>query len=344
MSATLAAAAAGDVQSTWFRHASVRTMTHAWRDRGRDFDWRFPVEMKPLLGHAAIAGLPLPVRKFINVQAFHKYLHDVCLTETDVVNPVAAAIAYGRSAAVLPGAMAAEAFSVMVDEAFHSYVARLFSLHIAEVTGIESVRMPPRNALLCAYEDVGRGLPPRIVAMAELLCCCLSESNFTKEILVASRLEGYDPAFREIMVDHLADEGRHYGYFRRVLTRYWYGLSEQDRCEFAGLLPAILKTQFSDALDTEFDRRVLLIAGLEEPVVEKCLSDVDSSQLPVCDRPRVRNSLEFLRLCGVLEHDRVRQRLEDEGLLVGQTSTPSPVTSSIEHGARRVRRASVDPG
>ena len=315
MSATPVPVASSEMHSTWFRQASVRTMTHAWRDGGAEFDWRFPVEMKPLLAHAALEDLPLPVRKFINVQAFHKYLHDVCLTETDVVNRASTAIAYGRSAAVLPDAMAAEAFSVIVDEAFHSFVARLFSLHVTEVTGIGPVQMPQRNALVSAYEDVAQGLSPRLVAMAELLCCCLSESTFTKEILVASRLEGYDPTFRSILADHLADEGRHYGYFRRVLAHYWSGLSEEHRHEVAGLLPAILKTYFADVLDNEFDRQVLLAAGIAESVTETCLSDVRNSQEPMRERPRVRNSIEFLRLCGVLEHDGVRQRLAEENLL-----------------------------
>jgi hypothetical protein len=217
---------------------------------------------------------------------------------------------------VLPPDIAAEAFSVVVDEAFHSYVARHFSLHVTKATGIEPIQMPAQNPLVCAYDEVARGMGPEVVAMSQLLCCCLSESTFTKEILAASRLEGYDPAFHEVMVDHLADEGRHYSYFRKVLTLYWDLLAEKERRQAASLLPAILRAYFDETIDHEFDRRVLLAAGIDAGVADRWLEEVRSQGDVLAERPRVRNSIDFLRLCGVLQHPAVQQQLQDAGLLV----------------------------
>lgn len=308
---------ASSVHDVWLQKASVRRQGSMWAESAEPFNWRFPSEMKPLLAHDEFRAQPEAVQKFVNVQAFHKYLHDVCLTETDVVNRVSTDIAYGRSAASLPAEIQAAAFSIIVDEAFHSYVARVFSTHIAEATGIAPVAMPERNPLVRAYDDVVDGSDNQLLAMSQLLCCCLSESTFTKEILSASRLEGYDPAFHSIMVDHLADEGRHYSYFRQVLTLYWQSLSESGREQAATLLPAILETYFDDSLDEDFDRSVLLQAGIDAATIERWLEEVRSQAAPMIDRPRVRNSIDFLRLCGVLQHPVVRQRLQSAGLLAG---------------------------
>lgn len=310
-----ALASTADLHQVWLQKASVRRQGSMWTESKEPFNWRFPSEMKPLLGHEEFRAQPEQVQKFVNVQAFHKYLHDVCLTETDVVNLVSTDIAYGRSAADLPEDVAAAAFSVLVDEAFHSYVARVFSMHITRATGIAPITMPERNPLVCAYDDVANAADDKQKAMSQLLCCCLSESTFTKEILAASRLEGYDPAFHSVMVDHLSDEGRHYGYFRQVLTLYWADLPEEDRRVAASLLPAILHTYFDDSLDERFDREVLAQAGIEPAVADRWVRDVAQASGPVPERPRVRNSIDFLRLCGVLQHPDVHQQLQTAGLL-----------------------------
>jgi len=306
------------IHHVWLQKASVRRQNSMWAEGPELFNWRFPSEMKPLLAHPELLAQPEEVQKFVHVQAFYKYLQDVCLTETDVVNRVSTDIAHGRSAAKLPADLAAAAFSIIVDEAFHSYVARVFSMHITQVTRITPMTMPARNPLVCAYDDVANGRDPQVLAMSQLLCCCLSESTFTKEILSASRLEGYDPTFHGIMLDHLADEGRHYSYFRQVLTLYWDGLSEEARQQAALLLPAILETYFDESLDNAFDREVLIHAGIEPAMADRWIEETRLQEQPITERPRVRNSIDFLKSCGVLQHPVVHQQLLDAGLLKGR--------------------------
>lgn len=307
--------AAAGLHQAWLQKASVRRQGAMWTQSAEPFNWHFPSEMKPLLAHPELLAQPESVQKFVHVQSFHKYLHDVCLTETDVVNRVSTDIAYGRSATALPPDLAAAAFSIIVDEAFHSYVARVFSMHITQSTGIAPIEMPARNALVCAYDDVAHRRDAKMLAMSQLLCCCLSESTFTKEILAASRLEGYDPAFHSVMVDHLADEGRHYSYFRQVLTLYWERLDEEGRLQAASLLPEILATYFDDSLDEAFDRQALIRAGIDAATADRWIDELRGQVPALPDRPRVRNSIGFLKLCGLLQHPAVHQHLRDAGLL-----------------------------
>lgn len=306
---------AAHIDLAWFTKATVHQPCTGIFDEDTAFDWRFPVEMKPLLGHPAMLAQPQSTQRFIHAQAFHKYLHDVCLTETDVVNRVAVDIAYGRSIRVFEAETATEALAILVDEAFHSYMARLFSNKVSLATGIAPIPMPARNALINAYEDIAHDLDDSSAALSRFLCCCLSESTFTKEILVASRLDGYDPGFRRLMEYHLADEGRHYGYFRRALAWVWPRLDESEREMAATLLPAIIATYFDDFDDRTHDRAVLLAAGIDSSMADKMLNDIARQRPALSEAPRLQNSLEFLRLTKVSEHALVRKELIANGLM-----------------------------
>ena len=128
------------------------------------------------------------------------------------------------------------------------------------------------------------------------------------------------------MVEHLSDEGRHYSYFREVLTHYWAGLAEDDRRQAAALLPPILHRYFDDTQDAEFDRQILVLAGLASDIADGWLDEVRAKAAESTNRPRLHNSLEFLRLCGVLEHEAVQERLRTDGLPV-QNFPTKPETS-----------------
>lgn len=297
----------------WFASATVRNV--APPRLPDDYDWTIPAEMRPLLGHPRVAALPTEARRFLSVQTLHKYLHDICLTETDVVNRVAQAIAYNQSAIPFPAETCAQAFSIIVDEAFHSYVARLMSLEVERVTGISPVPLPVDNPLVRAYEQTRVAAGTRWSRAVELLTCCLSESTFTKEILAATRLDHHDPTLHRVLVDHLHDEGRHFTYFRSVLKHYWATISEDERLAVSTFIPQILGIYFDRTIDREFDRALLLETGSSEPEVTAILTEIYGTARANPDEPRLKNSLEFLGLAGVLAHPAVRQSLADHGLL-----------------------------
>lgn len=297
----------------WFEKATVRNM--ACIRLQDDFNWRFPTEMKPLLAHPLVQRLPEETYRFLNIQSFYKYLHDVCLTETDVVNRVSLSIAYNASAVLFPPEISAEAFAVIIDEGFHSYVARLFSMEIERVTSVKPLRLPSENQLVRAFHAAKDDAGEEESLIADLLCCCISESTFTKEILEASKLSGYDETFHLVMSEHLRDEGRHYSYFRHVLTYFWEKGTEEQQQIAADLLPSILLTYFGNEIDASFDEYLLRSAGLAENVVTEVIEDVYGKPLTYAEFPRLRNSLEFLRLAGVLSHTRVESNLKQKGLL-----------------------------
>ncbi len=297
----------------WFASATVRTV--APPTLPDDYDWTTPAEMWPLLGHPRVAALPAESRRLLSVQSLYKYLHDICLTETDVVNRVAQAIAYNRSAIPFPAETCAEAFSIIVDEAFHSYVARLLSLEVQRVTGLAPVVMPAENPLVRAYEQTRVAAGTRWGRAVELLTCCLSESTFTKEILAASRLDHHDPTLHQVLVDHLHDEGRHYTYFRSVLKHYWQTIAEDERLAVAPFIPQILHLYFDRSIDREFDRALLREVGVGEPTAAAIIAEIYGSARANPDAPRLKNSLQFLELAGVLSHPAVRQSLADHALL-----------------------------
>ncbi|WP_288408113.1 diiron oxygenase [uncultured Herbaspirillum sp.] len=288
-----------DDAKSWFAAASVRqTKMGHWIEEA-DLDWRFPIEMNPLLSHPAISRLEEERYRFLCAQLYHKYMHDICITETDVINKVALDIAYGRAAISFPDAIRTAAFSVVMDEAFHSYAARLFSFRIQYVTGVAPMFLPQTNALVEAMQFRGlEQVPPGLVS---LLSCCISESTFTQEILVASRLEKYSQQFRMLMVDHLRDEGRHCSFFRKVLEFYWQAANDEMRNHVAEVLPHILEAYFDRSIEIEFEKVVLCEIGFSPSQADTILKEANRLQ---SNTSRVRNALEFLHSVRVCEHEK----------------------------------------
>jgi len=285
-----------ETHTQWCQRATVRNAHLQTIDT--PFDWRFPPEMKPLLGHTVLRALPEPTYRVMCLQYFYKYLNDVCLTETDVVNEVSRSIACNTSAVRLPAELAVEALPIIIDESFHSYMARLFALEIERSTGVAPMALPSQNQLVRALALVRINLAPQYVRLGELLCCAISESTFTLEILEAARLQGYDPRFRQLMVEHLRDEGRHCNYFKRVLTYTLQHLHPDERAVAEQALPAILSTYFSDEIERRFDQQQLTQAGLAAADAERLLDEVQHAAGPWWRSARCQNARNFLASCG----------------------------------------------
>jgi hypothetical protein len=247
----------------WYARASVRKVEPIDLTLSRDFDWRFPVELKPLLAHPSILALPLKARRYLSIQYFYNYMHDICLTETDVVNRTSLAIAYGKSACDFPPDIQVGAFSIAVDEAFHSYAARLFAFELEKVTGIEPVRMPECNALKDAVELTKGEFDTCLHSEIDLLATCISESTFTADVIDTLRIKACDPRFQRLMREHLADEGRHYSYFKAVLGHFAHCASARQRNAAAVITMRLLERLFRNVQGSDFDRQLLISVGID---------------------------------------------------------------------------------
>ena len=89
-----------------------------------------------MCNHPIIKDHAPEAKDYLLLQSCYKYLQEICITETDVVNPTSLKIAYEEAPVQLDKQLHADAFSIITDEAFHSYVARTFMLQVEEHTGV----------------------------------------------------------------------------------------------------------------------------------------------------------------------------------------------------------------
>ena len=87
---------------SWYKHAAIRTKDPILLKTDSTLPL-FPEELLPLCQHPLIAESQNLAKEYILTQTCYKYLQEICITETDVVNPTSLNIAYGNVPVQLPG-------------------------------------------------------------------------------------------------------------------------------------------------------------------------------------------------------------------------------------------------
>lgn len=298
----------------WHERALVRTAEQIKFPDGYVFDTAFPVAMKPLLGHPLVAGMDPDSLRFLCVQYFYKYMQEICVTETEVVNPAALAIANNASVRDFSHEAQTAAYTVMVDEAYHSFAARMFAASIAQSTGIPRVATAATSRWQLALKAARHLVPRQQWTLAEFLACCVSESTFTSEIVVAAKIDDCDPKFRTLMRDHLSDEGRHCSYFKELLTLFWKDATETEIAASALILPVIYTTLFNEDIDRKFDKYLLACAGLRRAEIERVFAECGSQHASLGKEDRVVQSFAFLKGTGILTNAVVKRSFQQHGI------------------------------
>lgn len=300
----------------WHERALVRTADRIKFPCDYTFDTTFPVAMKPLLGHPLVAGLDRDKFRFLCVQYFYKYMQEICITETEVVNPVALAIANNASIREFSVESQTAAYSVMVDEAYHSFAACLFAASIAQSTGIPKTKTAAASRWQLALRAARNAVPKQLWPLAEFLACCVSESTFTSEILMASKIDDCDPKFRTLMRDHLSDEGRHCSFFKELLTLFWIGATGDEIAGSALIFPVLYTTLFNEEIDQKFDKYLLTCVGLRRGEIARIFADIGAQQAALGKEDRVVQSMTFLKGTGILGNAVVQRSFHEHGIAV----------------------------
>ena len=286
---------------SWFQKASVRDSSVIIFNAESELPF-FPVEMLPMCHHPLIKDGAPAAKDYLLLQSCYKYLQEICITETDVVNPASLKIAYEEAPVKLDKQLHADAFSIITDEAFHSYVARTFMLQIEEHTGVAPLKLPRGNEVTKAIARIKSEISADMQDDFELVATCISENVFTDEIIEVSRMKDVNESFHKVMVDHARDEGRHAGYFIRVMRAYWEQASDIKKQALSMIIPKFIDYCFDGTHEAEFLRYALSEYGFSESEIQ-VLIDANSDVMTQKNRDaRLKNINKFLSLSGLLDH------------------------------------------
>jgi hypothetical protein len=285
-------------QLAWENRATVRTKPKLIFDPSQK-GYFFPRSHQPLSVHPFVEELGEDAIAYLLTQSFYKYVNDIAIIETRVVNQTILNVIHNTLDIEFTYEQKINLHTVMIDEAYHAYVVYDAMQQIQHQTGVKSLSLPSTIEIEYAINTIKHKLEPSYHSMFELIAVCLAENTLTKEIITMVDAEETHPFFQELISDHLADESRHAGIFFHVLHFIWARLSDAYRYNIGGVLPEFLNLYLSNKVQIAFDRNVLLHLGITSIKVDEAITDVYGDFQLTAHHPKLKNILTILQKAGV---------------------------------------------
>lgn len=304
---------AADYQSfadAWENRATIRTRPR----RVLEDDERliYPLSRQPLvLSETFLRECPQQ-RDFALVQTLYKFINDVVIFETEIVDKTARSIAKNRFAVAFPFACRYDAMTVVVDEDYHALVAMDFMQQTVAMTGIEPIQLPDEIELSRAIPAAIALAPEHLRSAMELICVAIAENTVTGDVAAFARDDSVKPSIKGLMADHLLDEGRHSSFWARMVRIYWHTASAADRETIAQILPVFIGHYLTNDIQKAFDLRLIDALPVSEATRRSLRDEMAGLAFPINrHHPLVGNIVKFFHNSSLLDTPCVQHALRD---------------------------------
>ncbi|ETF09891.1 MULTISPECIES: diiron oxygenase [Pseudomonas] len=304
---------AADYQSfaeAWESRATIRTRPR----RLLEDDQRliYPLSRQPLvLSETFLRECPQQ-RDFALVQTLYKFINDVVIFETEIVDKTARSIAKNRFAVAFPFACRYDAMTVVVDEDYHALVAMDFMQQTVALTGIEPIQLPDEIELSRAIPAAVALAPEYLRSAVELICVAIAENTVTGDVAAFARDDSVKPSIKGLMADHLLDEGRHSSFWARMVRIYWHTASDADRETIAQILPVFIGHYLTNDIQKSFDLRLIDALTVSETTRQSLREEIAGLAFPINrHHPLVGNIVRFFHNSSLLDTPCVQHALRD---------------------------------
>lgn len=304
---------AADYQSfadAWENRATIRTRPR----RVLEDDERliYPLSRQPLvLSETFLRDCPQQ-RDFALVQTLYKFINDVVIFETEIVDKTARSIAKNRFAVAFPFACRYDAMTVVVDEDYHALVAMDFMQQTVAMTGIEPIQLPDEIELSRAIPAAVTLAPEHLRSAMELICVAIAENTVTGDVAAFARDDSVKPSIKGLMADHLLDEGRHSSFWARMVRIYWHTASAADRETIAQILPVFIGHYLTNDIQKSFDLRLIDALPVSEATRRSLRDEMAGLAFPINrHHPLVGNIVKFFHNSSLLDTPCVQHALRD---------------------------------
>ncbi len=246
------------------------------------------------------------------VQSFYKFINDVVIFETEIVDKTARSIAKDRFSLPFPLACRVDAMTVVVDEDYHALVALDFLQQTVTMTGIQPLDLPGQIELSRALPAAQALAPAHLSDAVELIGVAIAENTVTHDVAAFSKDNSVKASVRGLMADHLFDEGRHAQFWTRLVRIYWQAASADDRDSIAQVLPTFLAHYLTNDLQKNFDLHLVDHLDIDDRVRNALRDEVMALAFPISrHHPMMGNIMNFLQHSGLLQTPSVAQALND---------------------------------
>lgn len=296
--------------AAWEERATIRT-----RPRRRledDGKLIFPISRQPLVMGATFIRECADLQQFVLVQSLYKFINDVVIFETEIVDKTARAIAKDNFAIRFPFACRYDAMTVVVDEDYHALVAMDYMQQTIELTGILPIELPAQIELSRSIPMALALAPDHLKAAVELICVAIAENTLTNDVAAFARDDSVKASVKGLMADHLADEGRHSGFWAKLTRIYWSTASEQDRRTLAAIMPVFLREYLTNEIQQGFDFALIEHLPVSPAVKAALREEVEGMSFPITpSHPLVGNIVRFFKHSAMLDAPCMQEALAD---------------------------------
>lgn len=304
---------AADYQSfadAWESRATIRTRPR--RVLENDEKLIYPLSRQPLVLCETFLRECPEQRDFALVQTLYKFINDVVIFETEIVDKTARSIAKNRFAVAFPFACRYDAMTVVVDEDYHALVAMDFMQQTVAMTGITPIELPDEIELSRAIPAAVALAPEHLRSAVELICVAIAENTVTGDVAAFAKDDTVKQSIKGLMADHLLDEGRHSGFWARLVRIYWHTASEADRQCIARILPVFIGHYLTNDIQKSFDFRLIESLHISDAARHALKREVSGLAFPINrHHPLVANIVRFFHSSSLLDSPCVQTALSD---------------------------------
>ncbi|GAA0423179.1 diiron oxygenase [Pseudomonas veronii subsp. inensis] len=298
------------IADEWERRATIRTRPR--RVLENDDRLIYPMCRQPLVLSATFVEQCPQWRDFVLLQSFYKFINDVVIFETEIVDKTARSIAKARFSVPFPLACRYDAMTVVVDEDYHALVALDFLQQTVTMTGIQPLDLPTQIELNRALPAAQAQVPAHLRDAVELIGVAIAENTLTHDVAAFAKDNTVKASIRGLMADHLFDEGRHAQFWTRLVRLYWQAASADDRDSIAQVLPTFLAHYLTNDLQKNFDLNLIEHLDVADSVRDALRDEVVALAFPITrQHPLMGNIMGFLQHSGLLQTPSVTQALDD---------------------------------
>ncbi|PBJ17721.1 P-aminobenzoate N-oxygenase AurF [Pseudomonas sp. ACN8] len=304
---------AADYQSfadAWENRATIRTRPR--RVLENDDKLIYPLSRQPLvLSETFLRECP-EQRDFALVQTLYKFINDVVIFETEIVDKTARSIAKNHFAIEFPFACRYDAMTVVVDEDYHALVAMDFMQQTIAMTGIAPIELPDEIELSLAIPAAVALAPEHLRSAVELICVAIAENTVTGDVAAFAKDNTVKQSIKGLMADHLLDEGRHSGFWAQLVRIYWHTASAGDRQSIAQILPVFIAHYLTNDIQKSFDFRLINALQINDVARHALRNEVSALAFPINrHHPLVANIVRFFHSSSLLDSPCVQTALNN---------------------------------
>jgi hypothetical protein len=202
--------------------------------------------------------------------------------------------------------------TVVVDEDYHALVAMDFMQQTVAMTGITPIDLPDEIELSRAIPAAVDLAPQHLRSAVELICVAIAENTVTGDVAAFARDDTVKQSIKGLMADHLLDEGRHSGFWSRMVRIYWHTASDADRKCIAQILPVFIGHYLTNDIQKSFDFRLIDALQISDTTRGALKSEVSGLAFPINrHHPLVANIVRFFHSSSLLDSPCVQSALSD---------------------------------